>query len=99
MRSRSNAVIVESDTLHLVPEFLTQPLQVVVGGRRENTGRYESGERLIDLGPTTEKDFFAADGAGHYNMHHKRAYVNQAIDRLVPFYAKRLRVEPATART
>jgi fermentation-respiration switch protein FrsA (DUF1100 family) len=96
---RSTGAILASDGFHLVPELLTQPLQVVVGGRRGNTGQYESGERLFDLAPTTEKDFFVVEGAGHYDMYYKPEYVNQAIGRLVPFYARHLHGRPGTART
>jgi len=34
------------DAFSLVPEMLTQPLQVIVGGRRGPTGQYEAGRRL-----------------------------------------------------
>lgn len=52
------------DAFGLVPELLTQPLQVIVGGRRGTTGQYEEGERLFELarGP---KKFYVVDGAGH----------------------------------
>ncbi|UHD45805.1 alpha/beta hydrolase [Aureimonas altamirensis] len=78
------------DAFNLVPELLTQPLQVIVGGKRGNTGQYEAGQRLIELSPAAEKDFFVVEGAGHYDMYYKPEYVNPAIDRLVPFYSKHL---------
>lgn len=78
------------DAFNLVPELLTQPLQVVVGGRRGATGQYEAGQRLFALSPATEKDLFVVEGAGHYDLYYKQAYVNQAIDRLAPFYTKHL---------
>jgi fermentation-respiration switch protein FrsA (DUF1100 family) len=73
-----------------VPELLTQPLQVIVGGKRGNTGQYEAGQWLFELSPAAEKDFFVVEGAGHYDMYYKPEYVNPAIDRLVPFYSKHL---------
>jgi hypothetical protein len=60
---------------------------IIVGGRRGNTGRYEAGQTLFDLSPTTEKDFFVVQGAGHSDMYYKDEHVNQAIDRLAPFYS------------
>lgn len=81
------------DAFNLVPQLLTQPLQVVVGGRRGITGQYEDGQRLFDLSPSIEKDFFAVEGAGHYDMYYKPEYVNPAIDRLVPFFGKHLGVQ------
>jgi uncharacterized protein len=83
--------ILSFDAFNLVPELLTQPLQVIVGGRRGNTGQYEAGRTLFDLSPAAEKDFFAVDGAGHYDMYYKPEYVDQAIDRLASFYARHLR--------
>lgn len=83
--------ILSFDAFSLVPELLTQPLQVIVGGRRGSTGQYEAGERLFELSPAAEKDFFAVEGAGHYEMYYKPEYVSQAIDRLVPFYEKHLK--------
>jgi fermentation-respiration switch protein FrsA (DUF1100 family) len=78
------------DAFNLVPELLTQPLQVIVGGRRGSTGQYEAGQRLFALSPSTEKGFFVVEGAGHYDMYYKREYVDQAIDRLAPFYERHL---------
>ncbi|VVT09898.1 alpha/beta hydrolase [Rhizobium sp. EC-SD404] len=78
------------DAFNLVPELLTQPLQVIVGGKRGSTGQYEAGQRLIELSPADDKDFFVVDGAGHYDMYYKPEYVTPAIDRLTPFYTKHL---------
>ncbi|WEK02973.1 MAG: alpha/beta hydrolase [Candidatus Devosia phytovorans] len=78
------------DAFHLVPELLTQPLQVIVGGRRGPSKQYEGGERLFNLSPATAKDFFVVEGAGHYDMYYKPEYVSQAIDKLVPFYRRHL---------
>lgn len=77
------------DAYHLVPQLLTQPLQVIVGGRRGTTFQYEAGEELYRLAPR-EKDFFVVEGAGHYEMYHVPEYVDQAIDQLVSFYAGHL---------
>lgn len=87
---RSYGYLLRFDAFHLVPELLTQPLQVIVGGRRGNTGQYEVGQTLFDLSPALEKDFFVVEGAGHYDMYYKPEYVDQAIDRLVPFYSRHL---------
>lgn len=78
------------DAFHLVPKLLTQPLQVIVGGRRGATGSYEDGQTLFEQAPTTEKDFFVVEGAGHYDMYHVPEYVNQAVERLALFYSKHL---------
>ncbi|CAN7622636.1 hypothetical protein [Rhizobium sp. LjRoot258] len=86
----SYANLLGFDALNLVPELLFKPLQVIVGGRHGATGQYEAGQRLFDLSPADEKDFFVVEGAGHYDMCYKPEYVNQAIDRLIVFYSKHL---------
>jgi uncharacterized protein len=78
------------ETFNLVPELLTQPLQVIVGGKRGNTGQYEAGHQLFELSPASEKDIFVVEGAGHYDMYFEPEYVDPAIDRLAIFYAKHL---------
>lgn len=88
----SYAGLLGFEAFNLVPELLTQPLQVVVGGRRGNTGQYEAGHKLFNLSPAAEKDIFVVEGAGHYDMYYKPEYVNPAIDRLAPFYARHLGV-------
>jgi fermentation-respiration switch protein FrsA (DUF1100 family) len=82
--------ILSFDAFGLVSELLTQPLQVIVGGRRGTTGQYESGERLFHLSPSSAKDFMVVEGAGHYDMYYQPKYVGQAIDRLAAFYARYL---------
>jgi fermentation-respiration switch protein FrsA (DUF1100 family) len=78
------------DAFNLVPQLLTQPIQIIVGGRRGNTGQYEAGQRLYELSPAADKDFFVVEGAGHYDMYWKPEYVSQAIDRLAAFYTRQL---------
>lgn len=86
---RSFGALLGFDAFHLVPELLTQPLQVIVGGRLGVTGSYQDGQTLFERA-RTPKDFFVVEGAGHYDLYHRAEYVAQAIDRLVPFYEKHL---------
>lgn len=88
---RSYNHILSFDAFNLVPELLTQPLQVIVGGRRGITGQYEAGQRLFELSPSQEKDFFVVENAGHYDMYYMPIYVEQAVDRLAEFYFKYLK--------
>lgn len=78
------------DAFHLVPELLTQPLQVIVGGRRGNTGQFEDGQTLFDSSPSVQKDFFVVEHAGHYDMYYKPEYVDQAVERLSVFFHEHL---------
>ncbi|MCO5731622.1 alpha/beta hydrolase [Rhizobium sp. SSA_523] len=78
------------DAFGLVPDLLTQPLQVIVGGRRGTTGQYEAGRRLFDLSPSKAKHFLEVEGAGHYDMYYKPEYVGPAVARLAGFFSEHL---------
>ena len=82
--------ILAFDAFHLVPQLLTQPLQVIVGGKPGNTGQFEAGKRLIELSPATDKDLFVVEGAGHYDMYYKTEFVDPTIERLASFFESRL---------
>ncbi|WP_205749159.1 alpha/beta hydrolase [Frigidibacter oleivorans] len=82
--------ILAFDAFGLVPELLTQPLQVIVGGKRGTTGQYETGHRLFEMSPARDKDIFVVDGAGHYDMYYKPEAVTRAIQTLVPFFHRHL---------
>lgn len=83
--SRSDALLLGYDPFHLVDQLMTQPLQVVLAGRRGNTGSYESGMRLWEMAPNPV-DLMVVDGAGHYEMYDVPEYVDAAVDRLAGFY-------------
>ena len=87
--SRSNALLLGFDAFHLVPELLTQPLQVIVGGRLGSTGSFEDGKQLWELA-SNKHDFFVIVGAGHYDMYDTPQYLDQAVDRLDGFYKTHL---------
>jgi uncharacterized protein len=87
---QSYSSMLSFDAFHLVPQLLTMPLQVIVGGKRGNTGQFEAGKKLFDLSPARDKDFFVIDGASHYDMYFKSPYVDQAVDRLAKFYSRTL---------
>lgn len=88
---RSNAALIGFDAFHLVPELLTQPLQVVVGGRLGTTFSYQDGKTLWERARHKE-DFYVVEGAGHYELYDTPEYVAQAMSRLAPFYKKHLGV-------
>lgn len=88
----SYAELLTFDAFHLVPELLTQPLQVIVGGKRGNTGQFEAGHKLFEASPATEKDLMIVDGAGHYDLYYKPEFVDPAVERLAGFYARHLGV-------
>lgn len=83
--SRSKAAMIGFDAFHLVEELLTQPLQVIVGGRLGNTFSFEDGKLLWEKA-RNKKDFCVIEGAGHYEMYDKPEYVDQAVAKLEEFY-------------
>ena len=89
LRFTSHGSLLGFDAFHLVDELLTQPLQVIVGGRLGTTFSFEDGKTLFERA-TTKKDFVVVEGAGHYDLYDKDEYVDQAVDRLDGFYAEYL---------
>jgi uncharacterized protein len=87
--SRSDSVLMGYDAFHLVDELLTQPLQVVVAGRKGVTGSYEAGVKLWNMAPNSV-DLMVVEGAGHYEMYDVSSYIDQAVDRLESFYKEHL---------
>ncbi|RXR08262.1 alpha/beta hydrolase [Pseudoxanthomonas composti] len=86
----SYAQLLSFNAFDLVPDLLTQPLQVVVGGKRGNTGQYEAGRRLYERSPATDKDLYVVEGAGHYDLYHVPQYVEPAVARLAAFFSRHL---------
>lgn len=88
--ARSDALLLGYDAFHLVEQLLTQPLQVILAGRKGVTGSYEAGMKLWQLAPNPV-DLMIVQGAGHYEMYDVPEYVDQAVDRLADFYREHLR--------
>ncbi len=87
--ARSDPALIGFDAFHLVGELLTQPLQVVLGGRVGTTGSYADGLQLWEAAPNAS-DLLVVEGAGHYEMYDVPAYVDQAVERLAAFYRRHL---------
>ncbi|MEW5810768.1 MAG: alpha/beta hydrolase [Actinomycetota bacterium] len=87
--ARSDALLLGYDAFHLVDQLLTQPLQVILGGRKGVTGSYEAGMKLWQMAPNPV-DLMVIEGAGHYEMYDVAEYVDQAVDRLADFYSEYL---------
>lgn len=86
---RSIGPLMGFDAFHLVGEMLTQPLQVIVGGRLGTTFSFGDGKELFERAPN-KKDMLVIEGAGHYEMYDKDEYVDQAVERLDHFYRQHL---------
>jgi uncharacterized protein len=87
--ARGDSLLLGYDAYHLVDQLMTQPLQVILAGRKGNTGTYESGMRLWELAPNPV-DVMVVEDAGHYEMYDEPEYVDKAVDRLTDFYTANL---------
>ncbi|MBB5695497.1 alpha/beta hydrolase family protein [Muricoccus pecuniae] len=78
------------DALHLVPEMLRRPLQVILGERRGSNGQFETGWELSERCTSLDKNFFVVDGAGHYDLYRKHPHVDLAVERLAASFRAHL---------
>lgn len=78
------------DAFHLVDELLTQPLQVIVAGRRGATNSFEDGECLFQKAIFPD-EFYVVEGAGHYDLYDKSPYIDEAVDKIADFFHRQLR--------
>lgn len=90
--ARSDSLLIGYDAFHLVDQLLTQPLQVILAGRKGVTGSYEMGMTLWHMAPNAV-DLMVVEGAGHYEMYDVPRYVDQAVERLASFYDEHLAAE------
>lgn len=88
--TRSFGPIMAFDPFGLVPELLSRPLLVIVGGRRGATRQYETGEALFALTRVEDKAFVTVPGAGHYALYWQDPHVATAVAALAPFFARTL---------
>jgi fermentation-respiration switch protein FrsA (DUF1100 family) len=73
-------------TFHLIPTLLTQPL-LLIAGSNADTKIYSDQAYALAPGP---KELFVVDGATHIAMYDVPQYVDQAIDKMVSFFAANL---------
>ncbi|MBT2657916.1 alpha/beta hydrolase [Bacillus sp. ISL-18] len=78
------------DAFHLVEEFLTQPLQIVIGTVQGGFGSIKDGQELYTRAASVKKNLFVVDGASHYDLYDKPEPVNKAVEKLVGFYKENL---------
>lgn len=74
------------DAFHLADQLLTQPLQIIIGGRPGSFGSYRDGFELFDRAASTNKNLFIIEKASHYDLYDVPEYVDQAVEKLDVFY-------------
>jgi fermentation-respiration switch protein FrsA (DUF1100 family) len=91
LRFTSVGAAVGWDAFHLAEHLLTQPLQIIIGGREPGIfGSYRDGYELFDKARSEKKDLFVVAGASHYDLYDKPEHVDQAVEKLEDFYKKHL---------
>lgn len=81
--------IVGYDAFHLADLYLTQPILIIAG--REAQSRWNS-ERLFDVAASNKKELFLVDGASHFDLYDKLSYVDQSIEKIIPFLNENLAI-------
>lgn len=71
----------------LIPDFLTQPLLVIVGSK---AGSRWMGEKAVELS-THEKELFVVEGATHVSLYDILHDMNQAVAKLTDFFNRYLK--------
>ena len=74
------------DAFHLADQLLTQPLQIIIGGRPGSFGSYRDGFELFDRAASTNKNLFIIEKASHYDLYDIPEYEDQAVEKLDVFY-------------
>lgn len=70
-------------------ELVTQPVQVIVGGRLGTTFSVADGQTLFERA-RNRCGFHAVEGAGHYDLYDRSPYVDEAVDTLAAFLTQYL---------
>ncbi|NED37143.1 alpha/beta hydrolase [Streptomyces sp. SID8499] len=78
------------DAFHLAEVLLTQPLQIIVGDVPGGFGSYRDGFELFDRARSEKKDIFVVKGASHYDLYDQPKYVDQAFEKITPFFQQNL---------
>lgn len=66
----------------LIPDYLTQPLLVIVGSK---AGSKWMGEKAVELS-THEKELFVVEGASHVSLYDIPEHMEQAVNKLDVFF-------------
>ncbi|MFG2657345.1 alpha/beta hydrolase [Streptomyces sp. NPDC048425] len=78
------------DAFHLAELLLTQPLQIIVGDVPGAFGSYRDGFELFDRARSEKKDLLVVKGASHYDLYDQPFAVDQAFEKITPFFKDNL---------
>lgn len=89
LRFSTSAPTFTFDAFHLADVLLTQPLQVIVGGKLGAFGSFDDGHALFAKA-AGKKDLYVIDGASHYDLYDRPRYVDDAAAKLTTFFDQSL---------
>lgn len=78
------------DAFNLVEELLTQPLQIIVGGKIGSFGSYENGQIIYNRAASKKKDIYILENVSHYDLYDQPESVKKAVEKLDAFYKENL---------
>jgi fermentation-respiration switch protein FrsA (DUF1100 family) len=67
--------------------YLTQPIQIVAGSK---AGSKWMSDDLFDRAASTDKSFHVVEGANHMDLYDDKAFVDEAVSVLAPFFKVKL---------
>lgn len=89
---RSLTQIIAYDAYHKAEAYLTQPLQIVAGSK---AGSKWMSDDLLRRAASTDKQLHVVAGANHMELYDGKAYVDEAVSVLAPFFQQHLMDAPA----
>ncbi|TWT15713.1 alpha/beta hydrolase [Reyranella sp. CPCC 100927] len=84
---RSLNQIITYDAYHMADVYLTQPIQIVAGSK---AGSKWMSDDLFDRAASTDKSFHIVEGANHMDLYDGKAFVDEAVSVLAPFFKAKL---------
>lgn len=78
------------DAFHLADRLLTQPLQIIVGGKAGAIGSFKDGHTLYETAASSKKDLFVLETVSHVDLYDQPAPVKCAMEKLTAFYKENL---------
>ena len=84
------AMILGFDTNILLEQFLTQPLQIIVGDKVGGFASYRNGFEVYTRAGSKEKDIMVLSGISHYDLYDQPKAVEPAVEKLTEFFGKYL---------
>jgi len=85
---RSLNQIITYDAYHMADVYLTQPIQIVAGSK---AGSKWMSDDLFDRAASTDKSFHVVEGANHMDLYDGKAFVDEAVSVLAPFFKAKLK--------